>query len=81
MIIIAKPVIQEIIELLKTGSQFLDVSRFEFRDSDKSFFIFIKSETTIIGQTYNILSRIKEDFEVKNLDKNKFLSYLELANV
>lgn len=80
MIFIAKPVIQEIIDLLKTGNRFLYVSRFEFRDSDKSFFIFIKSETTIIGQTYNLISRIREDFVVRDIDKKKFLSYLERAN-
>lgn len=79
-IIISKHVIEEMIELFKTGNPFLDVSRFEFRDPDKSFLILINGETTVIGQTYNLVSGKREEFVVKDIDKKKFFIYLESAN-
>lgn len=79
-IIISKHVLLEMIELLKTGSPLLDVSRFEFRDTDKSFLLFIKGETTIIGQTYNLLAGKREEFVVKEINKNELLAYLERSN-
>ena len=79
-IIISEPVIQEIIELIKTGSLLDDVSRFEFRDADKSFLLFINHETTIIGQTYNLISGKREEFIVKDINKRELLAYIEKAN-
>ena len=77
-IIISKNVIQEMIELFKYGSiLFDDVSRFEFRDPDKSSLIFIKSNTAVIGQTYNMISGKREEFVVTEIDKKKFGDYLE----
>lgn len=76
-IIISKHVIQEIIKLLKTGSPLLEVSRFEFRDIDKSFLLFINGETTIIGLTYNLLAGKREEFVVKEINKRELLAYLE----
>ena len=61
----------------KKGTRFLEVSRFEFRDPDRSFLILIKSETKIIGKTYNIVSGKCEEFKVMDFDKSKFLNYLE----
>ena len=79
-IIISEPVIQEIIELIKTGSLLDDVSRFEFRDPDKSFLLFINHESTVIGQTYNLVSGIREEFIFKDINKNVLLTYLERTN-
>lgn len=80
-IIISKYVIEEIIELLKNGNPNLDVSRFEFRDPDRSFIIFINGETTVIGQTYNLISGQREEFAINQINKIEFLNYLERANV
>lgn len=79
-IIISKHVVQDIIKLLKTGSPLLEVSRFEFRDLDKSFLLFINSQTTIIGQTYNLLAGKREEFVVKQINKKELLAYFERAN-
>ncbi len=76
-IIISKHVIQEMIELLNTGSPLLEVSRFEFRDEDKSYLLFIKGQTTIIGQTYNILAGKREAFVIKEINKKELIAYLE----
>jgi hypothetical protein len=76
-IVISKHVIEEMIELFKTGNPYLNVSRFEFRDPDKSFLILIKGETIFIGKTYNFVSGKCEEFAVTDVDKLKFLSYLE----
>lgn len=75
-IIISKHVIEEMIELFRTGDPNLEVSRFEFRDPDRSFLLFI-NETTLIGQTHNFVTGKREEFDVKDIDKIKFLSYLE----
>lgn len=76
-IIISKHVIEEMIKLFKSGNQNGEVSRFEFRDPDKSFLIFINGDTTFIGRTYNFVSGKSEEFDVKGIDKEKFLCYLE----
>jgi len=68
------------IHVFETGDPFLNVSGCEFRDPDRSYLILIKSQTTIIGRTYNLVSGKREDFEVKDIDKKKFLSYLKMAN-
>lgn len=78
---ISKYLIQEIIKLLKSGSPLLEVSRFEFRDLDKSFLLFINGETTIIGQTYNLLAGKREEFVVRGINKKELLANLESANV
>ena len=65
------------IELFRNGDPNLEVSRFEFRDPDISFLLFINGETTLIGQTYNFVTGKREEFDVKDIDKIKFLSYLE----
>ncbi len=69
--------IEEMIELFKTGNPYLNISRFEFRDPDRSFLILIKGETTFIGKTYNLVSGKYEELQVKDVDKIKFLYYLE----
>lgn len=76
-IIISKHVIDEMIALFKNGNPNLEVSRFEFRDPDRSFLLFIKEDTILIGQTFNFVSGKREEFEMKDIDKMKFLSYLE----
>ena len=79
-IIISKYVLEEIIELLKNGNPHLDVSRFEFKDSEKSFLLFINGDTTIIGQTYNLLSGKREEFIVKEINKKELLDDLVRSN-
>ena len=79
-IIISKYVLEVIIELLKNGNPHLDVSRFEFKDSDKSVLLFINGDTTIIGQTYNLLSGKREEFIVKEINKKELLSDLIRSN-
>ena len=69
--------IEEMIELFKTGNPYLNISRFEFRDPDRSFLILDKGETTFIGKTYNLVFGKCEEFQVKDIDKIKFLHYLE----
>lgn len=64
------------IELFKTGNPYANVSRFEFRDLDKSFFTLIKGETILIGKTFNLVSGKCEEFEVMDFDKMKLLNYL-----
>ena len=79
-IIITKYVIEEIIELIKTGNPSLEVSRFEFRDPDKSFLLFIDGETILIGQTHNLISRRREEFVIKYINKTELLGFLENVN-
>lgn len=69
------------IELLKTGNPILNVSRYEFRDPDRSFLLFIYSDTIVIGQTHNLVSGKREEFIIKDIDKIKLLSYLEKSAV
>lgn len=80
-IVISKTAIDEMTNLFRNGNPLLNVARFEFKDVDKSFLIFLKSETTVIGNTYNIIAGKREDFEFKDIDKKAFLNYLESVNL
>ncbi len=76
-VIISKTAIDEMTSLFTKGNPLLNVTRFEFKDVDKSFLIFLNSETTVIGNTHNLIEGKREDFEFKGIDKRAFLNYLE----
>lgn len=79
-VLISNWVLEELIELLRKGNPQLNVSRFEFMDPDRSYLLFISSETKLMGQTFNTISRKKEEFFIDYIDKVKLLEYLENAS-
>ena len=76
-VIFSKTSIEEMIHLFKNGNPLLNVTRFEFKDVDKSVLIFLKGETTVIDNSHNVISGKREDFEFKDIDKTALLTYLE----
>lgn len=73
---IAKPVLEELINVLRHGTQFTNTANFSFLDQARSYIVLYNGSSSLLGRVANQLTNTHYNFDVKGIDREALAIYL-----